>query len=84
MSTLISGQIFSLSINDYCAKMELLFAQDMTQEEASQPAQTAAKQKAWIEKAKSTLASLQAEKKLQAFFNFTPAVCFTGRKHRLS
>ena len=67
-------QIFSHSINDYCGKMEQLFAADMRQEDALQPAQTAAKQKAWIEKAKSTLASLQGEKKIQAFFNFTPAV----------
>ncbi len=69
-----SKQIFSLSINDYCSKMEQLFANDMLQEEASQPAPTAAKQQAWIEKAKSTIASLQGEKKIQAFFNFTPAV----------
>ena len=55
--------------------MEQLFAEDMRAEiEEVQPAQTAAKQKAWIEKAKSTLASLQGERKLQAFFNFTPAV----------
>jgi hypothetical protein len=54
--------------------MEQLFADDMQQEEAMQPEQTAAKQKAWIEKARSTLASLQGEKKIQAFFNFTPTV----------
>jgi hypothetical protein len=54
--------------------MEQLFAEDMRADEAVQPAQAAAKQKAWIEKAKSTLASLQGEKKLQAFFNFTPTV----------
>ena len=68
------AKIFSLSINDYCNKMEQLFARDMMQGEVVQPAQTAAKQKAWIEKAKSTIASLQGEKKIQAFFNFTPAV----------
>lgn len=54
--------------------MEQLFADDMRSDEAVQPAQTAAKQKAWVEKAKSTLASLQGEKKIQAFFNFTPGV----------
>ena len=54
--------------------MERLFADDMQQEETYQPAQTTAKQQAWIEKAKSTLASLQGEKKIQAFFNFTPEV----------
>ena len=54
--------------------MEQLFAEDMRQDDAVQPAQTAAKQKAWVEKAKSTLASLQGEKKIQAFFNFTPSV----------
>lgn len=36
------------------------------------------KQKAWIEKARSTIAHLQGElqgdKKIQAFFNFTPDV----------
>ena len=63
-----------MSINDYCMKMEQLFAEDMRKDDAVQPAQTAAKQKAWVEKAKSTLASLQGEKKIQAFFNFTPAV----------
>lgn len=70
-----ADKIFSLSINDYCSKMEQLFAEDMREDEAVQPAQAAAKQKAWLEKAKSTLASLQGEKKIQAFFNFTPAVC---------
>lgn len=69
-----SDQIFAMSINDYCVKMEQLFAEDMRRDDAVQPAQTAAKQKAWVEKAKSTLASLQGEKKIQAFFNFTPAV----------
>ncbi|EIW68721.1 hypothetical protein TREMEDRAFT_39631, partial [Tremella mesenterica DSM 1558] len=69
------AKIFSLSINDYCNKMEQLFARDMSQGEVVQPAQTAAKQKAWIEKAKSTLASLQGERKIQPFFNFTPASC---------
>ncbi|ORY22446.1 hypothetical protein BCR39DRAFT_473965 [Naematelia encephala] len=69
------AKTFSLSINDYCSKMEQLFAYDMSQGDAVQPAQTAAKQKAWIEKAKSTLASLQGERKIQAFFNFTPASC---------
>lgn len=57
--------------------MEELFAADMSQEDAVQPAQTAAKQKAWIEKAKSTIASLQGERKLQAFFNFTPTVSWS-------
>jgi hypothetical protein len=46
----------------------------MRQGDVQQPAQTAAKQKAWIEKAKSTIASLQGERKIQAFFNFTAAV----------
>jgi hypothetical protein len=72
--SLAEGQIFAISIHDYCNKMEQLFADDMRSDEAVQPAQTAAKQKAWIEKAKSTLASLQGERKIQAFFNFTPAV----------
>jgi hypothetical protein len=63
-----------LSINDYCSKMEQLFSGDMRQGDVQQPAQTAAKQKAWIEKAKSTIASLQGERKIQAFFNFTAAV----------
>lgn len=54
--------------------MEQLFGEDMAQPDAVQPAQTSAKQKAWIEKAKSTLAGLQGERKLQAFFNFTPSV----------
>ena len=67
-------QTFSLSINDYCQKMEQLFAADMRQNDVQQPAQTEAKQRAWIEKAKSTIASLQGEKKIQAFFNFTPSV----------
>ena len=67
-------QTFSLSINDYCQKTEQLFAADMRQNDVQQPAQTEAKQRAWIEKAKSTIASLQGEKKIQAFFNFTPSV----------
>jgi len=67
-------QIFAVSIKDYCQKIEQLFAEDMRKDDAIQPAQTAAKQKAWIEKAKSTLASFQGERKIQAFFNFTPAV----------
>lgn len=54
--------------------MEQLFAADMRQNDVQQPAQAEAKQKAWIEKAKSTIASLQGEKKLVAFFNFTPSV----------
>ncbi len=61
--------------------MEQLFAEEMQQEESLQPAQTAAKQQAWIEKAKSTLASLQGEKKIHAFFNFTPAVGLTSRSN---
>ncbi len=51
--------------------MEQLFLSDMRQTES---VQSTAKQKAWIEKAKSTISSLQGEKKIQAFFNFTPAV----------
>lgn len=74
-------QTFSLSIHDYCTKMEQAFAFDMASGEAvpsSAPAPTA-KQKAWLEKAKSTIASLQeefgmGEKKITPFFNFTPAV----------
>lgn len=63
-----------MSIQDYCTEMERLFAADMTQGEAQQPAVTSAKQKAWLEKAKSTIASLQGERKIRPFFNFTPAV----------
>ncbi|WWD07979.1 hypothetical protein V865_006089 [Kwoniella europaea PYCC6329] len=66
------AKIISFSINDYCQKVEQLFAQDMRQ---SETVFTAAKQKAWLEKAKATLASLQGERKLQAFFNFTPQSC---------
>lgn len=35
---------------------------------------SSAKQKAWIEKARSTIAHLQGDRKIQAFFNFTAAV----------
>ncbi|KAK4689773.1 hypothetical protein P7C73_g321, partial [Tremellales sp. Uapishka_1] len=67
------AKIFSLSIDDYCNKMEQLFLNDMRSEVES--VQSTAHQKAWIEKAKSTLAGWQQEKKIQAFFNFTPASC---------
>jgi hypothetical protein len=70
----LTEQIFSISINDYCQKMEQLFAADMRQNDNQQPAQAEAKQRAWIEKAKSTIANFQGEKKIVAFFNFTPAV----------
>nr|XP_019005449.1 uncharacterized protein I203_02304 [Kwoniella mangroviensis CBS 8507]OCF68910.1 hypothetical protein I203_02304 [Kwoniella mangroviensis CBS 8507] len=66
------AKIISFSVNDYCQKIEQLFAQDMRQGET---VSTAAKQKAWLDKAKATLASLQGERKLQAFFNFTPQSC---------
>ncbi|WVW78775.1 hypothetical protein I302_100737 [Kwoniella bestiolae CBS 10118] len=66
------AKIISISINDYCQNIEQLFSADMRQTET---VFTAAKQKAWLEKAKSTLASLQGERKLQAFFNFTPQSC---------
>jgi hypothetical protein len=49
----------------------------MQQSEALQPdmQQSSAKQKAWIEKAKSTIAHLQGDRsKILAFFNFTPDV----------
>lgn len=54
--------------------MEHLFAADMRQNDNQQPDQAEAKQRAWIEKAKSTIANLQGEKKITAFFNFTSAV----------
>ncbi|WWC87193.1 uncharacterized protein L201_002079 [Kwoniella dendrophila CBS 6074] len=66
------AKIISISISDYCAKIEQLFAEDMRQNET---VITTAKQKAWLDKAKATIASLQGEKKLQAFFNFTPQSC---------
>lgn len=72
---LTSLQIFSHSINDYCNKLEQLFAKDMSApEEIVQPMAAPNSQKAWIEKARSTLSSLQGEKKIQAFFNFVPQV----------
>ena len=70
-------QIFSHSINEYCNKLEQLFAKEMTvvAEEIVQPAAAPSSQKAaWIEKARSTIANLQGEKKIQAFFNFVPQV----------
>ncbi|WRT65054.1 uncharacterized protein IL334_001996 [Kwoniella shivajii] len=66
------AKIIGLSIKDYCGKMEQLFADDMRQHETTQ---MTAKQKAWLEKAKATLASLQGERKIQAFFNFTSQSC---------
>jgi len=66
-----AGQIISLSIDDYCTKLERQFADEMQQSETHQ---ATAKQKAWIEKAKSTIAHLQGDRNIQAFFNFTPAV----------
>ncbi|WVQ97784.1 hypothetical protein IAU59_004898 [Kwoniella sp. CBS 9459] len=66
------AKIISLAINEYCFSMERLFTEDMKQVDTSQ---TAAQEKAWLEKAKSTLASLQGERKIQAFFNFTPESC---------
>jgi len=45
-------------------------------EEIAQPVTAPTSQKAWIEKARSTIANLQGElqgeKKIQAFFNFVP------------
>lgn len=69
---LIIIQIIGATVNDYCSKLEELFLSDMRQSETSQ---TMAKKKAWLEKAKETVATLQGERKLQAFFNFTPEVC---------
>jgi len=44
-------------------------------EEIVQPVAAPSSQKAaWIEKARSTIANLQGEKKIQAFFNFVPQV----------
>jgi hypothetical protein len=68
-------QIFSLSIHDYCTKMEQLFGKDMVEhEEIAAPPQAPASQKAWMEKAKAAMASFQGEKKIQPFFNFVPEV----------
>lgn len=64
-------QIISLSVDDYCSRLEHLFTEEMQQSETQV---SSAKQKAWYEKAKSTIAHLQGDRKLQAFFNFTPAV----------
>ncbi|KLT39881.1 hypothetical protein CC85DRAFT_288059 [Cutaneotrichosporon oleaginosum] len=66
------AKIISLSIDDYCTKLERLFSAEMNQTESHQ---STAKQKAWIEKARSTIAHLQGDRKIQAFFNFTPASC---------
>jgi hypothetical protein len=63
--------------HEYCNKLEQLFAKEMTAvaEEIVQPAAAPSSQKAaWIEKARSTIANLQGEKKIQAFFNFVPQV----------
>ncbi|WWC67647.1 uncharacterized protein I206_101557 [Kwoniella pini CBS 10737] len=66
------AKIISVSISDYCTRIEQLFTEDM---HTSDTVVTAAKQQAWIEKAKATIASLQGDRKLQAFFNFTPQSC---------
>ncbi|KIR54463.1 cytoplasmic protein [Cryptococcus gattii Ru294] len=66
------AKIIGATVNDYCGKLEELFLSDMRQSETSQ---TMAKKKAWLEKAKETVATLQGERKLQAFFNFTPESC---------
>ncbi|OWZ78089.1 cytoplasmic protein [Cryptococcus neoformans Tu401-1] len=66
------AKIIGATVNDYCSKLEELFLGDMRQSETSQ---TMAKKKAWLEKAKETVATLQGERKLQAFFNFTPESC---------
>ncbi|OCF37607.1 hypothetical protein I316_00734 [Kwoniella heveanensis BCC8398] len=66
------AKTISLTINEYCLRIEQLFAEDMRQVDTTQ---TAAKEEAWLEKARSTLASLQGERKIQAFFNFTPESC---------
>ncbi|BEJ13854.1 hypothetical protein CspHIS471_0310280 [Cutaneotrichosporon sp. HIS471] len=66
------SKIISLSVDDYCTKLERLFSAEMNQTESHQ---STAKQKAWIEKARSTIAHLQGDRKIQAFFNFTPASC---------
>nr|ACZ81461.1 CND05260 [Kwoniella heveanensis] len=66
------AKIISLAINEYCLNIERLFFEDMRRVDTTQ---TAAKEKAWLEKARSTLASLQGERKIQAFFNFTSESC---------
>ncbi|WWC59160.1 uncharacterized protein I303_101708 [Kwoniella dejecticola CBS 10117] len=66
------AKIISISIGDYCTKMERLFSEDMR---TSDILITGAKQKAWVEKAKATFASLQGDRKIQAFFDFTPQSC---------
>ena len=67
-------QTFSLSLHSYCQKVEEAFADDMLTDELVQPPVPESKQQAWMEKFKSTLAQLQGEKTIQAFFNFTPTV----------
>ncbi|EAL21412.1 hypothetical protein CNBD1070 [Cryptococcus deneoformans B-3501A] len=66
------AKIIGATVNEYCSKLEELFLGDMRQSDTSQ---TMAKKKAWLEKAKETVATLQGERKLQAFFNFTPESC---------
>ncbi|TYJ58206.1 hypothetical protein B9479_001030 [Cryptococcus floricola] len=79
------SRVIGTCINDYCATLEQYFNIAMRAVETSQ---TEEKQKVWMEKAKATLASMQGEKKIQAFFNFTPESCvklnnIESARHRL-
>ncbi|TXT13456.1 hypothetical protein VHUM_00823 [Vanrija humicola] len=69
------AKIISLSINDYCSKLERQFTDEMTEIQQVESLPATVKQQAWIEKAKSTIAHLQGDRKIQAFFNFSATSC---------
>ncbi|WVN88902.1 uncharacterized protein L203_104117 [Cryptococcus depauperatus CBS 7841] len=82
------SKTMSISVEIYCSNLEKLFNEDMssTNDVISTPSAAItsssltagvaiAKEKVWMEKARATLASLQGEKKLKVFFNFTSNCC---------
>ncbi|EJU00294.1 hypothetical protein DACRYDRAFT_54447 [Dacryopinax primogenitus] len=62
-------------IEQYCSTLEQMFMEEMFPRPSPEvAAATAAKQNAWLEKAKATVATFQGEKKVEPF-NFQPASC---------
>ena len=66
--------MFAFAIQAYCTKIDQLFAVDMSETESKHGSQSTEGQNAWLEKARSTLASMQGEQRLRAFFNFSAPV----------
>ncbi|ORX34349.1 hypothetical protein BD324DRAFT_635534 [Kockovaella imperatae] len=69
------SKIFALSVQSYCSKIERLFVGDMSTADPAPGNVQNERAHVWLEKAKSALASIQGEKRLQVFYNFSPKSC---------